>query len=227
MNTKAYVAEFIGTFTLIFVGVGSIVADYVTGGASGLFGVALAHGLAIGVMVSATAAVSGGHLNPAVTIGLLTARKIDVKNAVGYVISQCLGAIVAMLVLKLCVPHSILWDVKFGVPAVSDAPEFVTSMAFVTEVVLTFFLVFAVYGTAVDRRAPKVGGLFIGLTVTLGVLMGGPISGAAMNPARHLGPALLGGGMSETWLYWLAPVLGGILAAQVYRHFLEEKGQTS
>jgi aquaporin TIP len=227
MNTKAYVAEFIGTFTLIFVGVGSIVADYVTGCASGLFGVALAHGLAIGVMVSATAAVSGGHLNPAVTIGLLTARKIDIKNAVGYVISQCLGAIVAMLVLKLCVPHSILWDVKFGVPAVSDAPEFVTSMAFVTEVVLTFFLVFAVYGTAVDKRAPKVGGLFIGLTVTLGVLMGGPISGAAMNPARHLGPALLGGGMSETWLYWLAPVLGGILAAQVYRHFLEEKGQTS
>lgn len=223
MNFKALTAEFVGTFTLIFVGVGSIAADYVTGGAAGLTGVALAHGLAIAVMVSATMAASGGHLNPAVTIGLLSAGKIDLKNAAGYVISQCLAGILAMATLKIAIPAEVLFDIGFGVPAVSEAPEVTTTMALIVEIVLTFFLVFVVYGTAVDRRAPKVGGLFIGLTVALGVLMGAPISGAAMNPARHLGPALLGGGLQNTWLYWIGPVLGGILAAQIYKNVLEEK----
>ena len=223
MNFKALTAEFIGTFTLVFIGVGAIAADYTTGGAAGLTGVALAHGLAIAVMISATAVISGGHLNPAVTIGLLSAGKIDLKNALGYVISQSLAAIVAMAVIKLCVPADVLWDIQYGVPAVSDAPEITAIMALVTEIVLTFFLVFVVYGTAVDRRAPKMGGLFIGLAVAMGVMMGGPISGAAMNPARHLGPALLGGGMQNTWIYWAGPILGGILAAQVYKNVLEEK----
>src|SRR5580698_8165761 len=108
MNTKALIAEFIGTFTLIFIGVGSIVADSLTGGKVGLTGIALAHGLAIGVMVSATAAVSGGHLNPAVTIGLWSARKINTKNAVLYVIVQCLGAIFAAFLIKQCVPADTL-----------------------------------------------------------------------------------------------------------------------
>ena len=104
MNKKALIAEFIGTFTLIFIGVGSIVADYLSGGKLGLTGIALAHGLAIGVMVSATAAVSGGHLNPAVTIGLWSAKKINTTNAVGYIIAQCLGAIFAAFLIKLAVP---------------------------------------------------------------------------------------------------------------------------
>jgi aquaporin Z len=223
MNLKAFLAEFIGTFTLVFVGVGSIAADYTTGGAAGLAGIALAHGLAIAVMVSATMAVSGGHLNPAVTVGLLSAGKIDPKNALGYIVSQCLAAIIAMATLKLCLPSEVLLDISYGVPAVSDVPDVTASMALITEIVLTFFLVFTVYGTAVDKRAPKVGGLFIGLAVALGVLMGAPISGAAMNPARHLGPALLGGGLQNTWLYWLGPLIGGVLAAQIHKNFLEEK----
>jgi len=227
MNFKALVAEFVGTFTLVFIGVGAVAADYITGGAAGLTGVALAHGLAIAVMISATAAISGGHLNPAVTIGLLSVGKIDFKNSLGYVISQCLAGIIAVALLKVCVPADVLLDIKYGVPAVSDVPEVTTMTALVTEIVLTFFLVFVVYGTAVDRRAPKVGGLFIGLAITLGILMGGPISGAAMNPARHLGPALMGGGMADTWIYWVGPVLGGILAAQLYRHTLEEKEANS
>ena len=99
-----------------------------------------------------------------------------------------------------------------GTPAVGAGVP--VSMAFFTEIILTFFLVFVVYGSAVDKRAPKVGGLFIGLTVALDILMGGPISGAAMNPARHLGPALLGGGLQNIWLYWLGPVIGGILASE-------------
>ena len=215
MNRKALIAEFIGTFTLIFIGVGAIAADHITGGKLGLTGIALAHGLAIAVMVSATGAVSGGHLNPAVTIGLWTAQKIDTANAVGYVIAQCLGGILAAILIKAAVPAEVLTAVGMGTPAFG--PGISTNMALATEIILTFFLVFVVYGTAVDARAPKCGGLFIGLAVTLDILMGGPISGAAMNPARHLGPALLGGGLQNIWIYWVGPVLGGILAAQIYK----------
>ena len=220
MNQKALVAEFIGTFTLIFIGVGSIVADNLSGGKVGLTGIALAHGLAIGVMVSATAAVSGGHLNPAVTIGLWSAKKIDTVNAIGYVVVQCLGAIFAAFLIKLAVPSNALAAVGMGTPALGQG--ITPLMGLVTEIVLTFFLVFVVYGTGVDARAPKCGGLFIGLTIVLDILMGGPISGAAMNPARYIGPALLGGGLQNAWIYWVGPILGGVLAAQIYKTQLEK-----
>ena len=219
MNIKALIAEFIGTFALIFIGVGAIAADHITGGKLGLTGIALAHGLTIAVMASATGAISGGHLNPAVTIGLLTTGKIDALNAFGYVVSQCFGATCAAFLIKMAVPADALVAVGMGTPALGTG--ITAGMGLVTEIILTFFLVFVIYGTAVDKRAPQVGGLFIGLTVALDILMGGPISGAAMNPARHLGPALLGGGLQNIWIYWVGPVLGGILAAQVYKTQLE------
>ncbi len=220
MNTKALIAELIGTFTLIFIGVGAIAANALSGGSSGLTGIALAHGLTIAVMVTATGAISGGHLNPAVTIGLLCAKKIDLTNAIGYVIAQCLGAVLAAFFITLCVPLDTLNAVGMGTPALS--PGITPTMGLLTEIILTFFLVFVVYGTAVDQRAPKMGGLFIGLTVTLDILMGGPISGAAMNPARHLGPALLGGGLQNLWIYWVGPVTGGILAAVTYKNVFQD-----
>ena len=220
MNRKALIAEFIGTFALIFIGVGAIAADHITGGKLGLTGIALAHGLTIGVMASAVGAISGGHFNPAVTIALWSVKKIDAKNAVGYVIVQCLGAIVAAILIKLAVPADALSAVGMGTPALGLG--ITATMALITEIVLTFFLVFVIYGTAVDSRAPKCGGLFIGLAVTLDIFMGGPISGAAMNPARHLGPALLGGGLANIWIYWVGPIVGGVLAAQVYKTQLEK-----
>jgi aquaporin TIP len=220
MDKKALIAEFIGTFTLIFVGVGSIVADHLSGGKVGLTGIALAHGLAIGVMVSATAAVSGGHLNPAVTIGLWSAGKINTKNAVCYVFAQCFGAVFASFLIMLCVPMDALKAVGMGTPALGTG--ITPPMGFMTEMILTFFLVFVVYGTAVDARAPKLGGLFIGLTIALDILMGGPITGGSMNPARFTGPALLGGGLQNAWLYWLGPIAGGVLAAQIYKTQLEK-----
>ena len=219
MNFKALLAEFIGTFALIFIGVGAIASNYLNNGQTGLVGIALAHGLTIAVMVSATGAISGGHLNPAVTLGLFSVKKIDAVNTMGYIMAQCFGAIAAAGLLKLSLPVSALEAVSMGTPALAQG--ITPLMRLITEIVLTFFLVFVVYGTAVDKRAPKVGGLFIGLTVGLDILMGGPITGAAMNPARHLGPALLGGGMSQVWLYWLGPVVGGVLAANYYRKFLE------
>ena len=221
MNTKALIAEFIGTFALIFVGVGAIAADFITGGKSGLAGIAIAHGLAIAVMVSATAAISGGHLNPAVTIGAWVGKKINGKNALGYIVAQCLGAIVAAFCVTLAVPADVLNAVKMGTPALGNG--ITVGQGVVTEIILTFFLMFVVFGTAIDARAPKVGGLFIGLAVVLDILMGGPISGAAMNPARHLGPALLGGGLENIWLYWVGPIVGAVLAAVVYTRMLEPK----
>lgn len=220
MNKKALIAEFIGTFALIFIGVGAIAADYISGGKLGLTGIALAHGLTIAVMVSATAAISGGHLNPAVTIALWSVKKIDNRHALVYLTAQCLGAIAAAFAIKLAVPAEALAAISMGTPALSAGVS--TQMALVTEAVLTFFLVFVIYGTAVDHRAPKMGGLFIGLTVALDIMMGGPITGAAMNPARHLGPALLGGGLQNIWIYWVGPILGAVLAAQIYKTQLEK-----
>lgn len=214
MNLNILLAEFIGTFTLIFIGVGSIAADHLSSGHSGLVGVALAHGLAIAVMVSATAAISGGHLNPAVTLGLLSIKKISLNNAISYVITQCSGAIAAAICLKLCFPAEVISAIGMGTPG--PGAGITIGMVFVTEVILTFFLVYVVCGTAVDARAPKMGGLFIGLTVALDILMGGPVSGGAMNPARYMGPAVVSANLSHIWLYWLAPVLGGVLAAQAY-----------
>lgn len=216
-----FVAEFIGTFTLIFIGVGAIAADYASDGALGLTGIALAHGLAIAVMVSATAAASGGHLNPAVTCGALVAGKIRATTAAGYILSQCLGAVVAAFTVKMAVPAAWLGAVGMGTPAVGEGAT--VGQALVMEAVLTFFLMFVVYGTAIDARAPKVAGLFIGLTIALGIMASGPVSGGAINPARHFGPALMGGGMQNMWLYWVGPILGAVIAALVYKSTIEAK----
>lgn len=220
ISIKPLVAEFIGTFALIFIGVGAISADYITGGKLGLTGIALAHGLTIGVMASAVGAISGGHFNPAVTIALFFAQKIDSKNTLFYIVSQILGALCAAFLIKLSVPATVLTAIGMGTPSLGT--DITVSMGLITEIILTFFLVFVIYGTAVDSRAPKCGGLFIGLTVALDVMMGGPISGAAMNPARYIGPALMGGTLQNWWIYIVGPVVGGVLAALVYKHNLEK-----
>ena len=172
-------------------------------------------------MVTATAAISGGHLNPAVTFAAWVTKKIEGKNALGYIVFQCLGAIFAASLLKLAVPSDVLQAVGMGIPALGQEEN--SLMGFVTEFVLTFFLVFVVFGTAIDYRAPRLGGLFIGLTVSLDILAGGNLSGAAMNPARYFGPALVGGNLQHFWLYWLAPLTGGVAAALLYHFLLEDE----
>ncbi len=219
---KQCVAEFIGTFALIFIGVGAIYHS------SGLLAVAFAHGLTIAVMVSATGGISGGHLNPAVTFGLLVGGKISFRNSIAYWIAQLAGGIAAAYLLLFLftgqvdsnnqlLPASVIE--ANGTPTLS--PKGITFVqGVIIEAVLTFFLVFVVYGTAVDARAPKIGGLAIGLTVTLDILFGGPLTGAAMNPARVLGPALASGRWAGHAIYWIGPMLGGGLAGLVYGRFL-------
>jgi aquaporin TIP len=216
MNIRAWIAEFIGTFALTFVGIGAIANN------PGLVGVALAHGFTIAVMVTATAATSGGHLNPAVTFGALLTRRISLVNGIGYTVFQCLGAITAAFLITFAVPPEALVACGFGTPA--PAAGISAGQVLLVEAVLTFFLVFTVFGTAMDARAPKMGGLFIGFAVALDILMGGPITGAAMNPARHLGPALLAPGQAANiWMYWIGPLFGGGVAALVYHHVLEAR----
>lgn len=215
MRYRALVAEFVGTFALIFVGVVAIHSSP----KDGLVGIAFAHGLTIAVMASATAAVSGGHLNPAVTAGAFVAGKIGAFSAAGYIVAQCAGAIVAAALTSVVLPTASLAAIHYGTPL--PAGGFNWYQLLLTEAVLTFFLMFVVYGTAIDARAPKVGGLFIGLTVTLDILAGGPITGAAMNPARFLGPAIFDGSLGYSWLYWIGPVLGAVVAALLYRNLLE------
>jgi MIP family channel proteins len=211
------VAELIGTFALIFIGVGSIYNSS-TGYGVGLFGVALAHGLAIAVMVSATAGISGGHLNPAVTFGVWVGGKTSWRKAIAYWVAQLLGgALAGFCLLKLCGLGGAA-VVAQGTPDLG--PWVGEAKGILIEAVLTFFLVFVVYGTAVDGRAPKLGGLAIGFTVAMGVLYGGPMTGAAMNPARALGPALASGHWNHHLVYWVGPLLGGAGAGLVYGRFL-------
>jgi aquaporin Z len=222
MNGRALIAEFVGTFALIFIGVGCIAASSAAGDGGTLVGVALAHGLTIGVMVAATAAISGGHLNPAVTIAFAVTKKIDAMNAVGYIVAQCLGAVVAAALIKVALPAALLVSVGLGTPSL--AGDVSGAMGILIEALLTFFLMFVIYGTAVDPRGPGLAPLFIGLTIVLGILMGGPFTGAAINPARHLGPALMGGGGRDILVYWIGPVSGAVVAALLYHHVLLPAG---
>jgi MIP family channel proteins len=215
---KKCTAEFIGTFTLIFIGVGAIhnAADPTAG--VGLLGVALAHGLALAVMISATGGISGGHLNPAVTFGVLVGGKIKPLDALAYWVAQLAGGVAAGLLLVGLFGADGREIVAKGTPDLGQGTSPGTGI--VIEMVLTFFLVFVVYGTAVDARAPKIGGLAIGLTVALDILFGGPLTGAAMNPARTFGPALASGHWNNHYVYWIGPLAGGALAGLIYGRFL-------
>lgn len=201
------IAEFVGTFTLIFVGGG---AGIVSG--QDIVAVALANGLAIGIMVTNLGHISGGHFNPAITLGFVVTRRIETRIAVLYWAFQLLGAIAAALILRIIFTH----DQFLG--SVPHAGGIGGGKGLLTEIVLSFFLIWAVFATAVDPRGAfkSIAGLAIGLTITMDVFMGGPLTGAAMNPARAFGPELVGNFWGEGWIYWLGPAIGGVIAAVAY-----------
>jgi MIP family channel proteins len=216
----ALVAEAIGTCLFFIVGAGSIVLGTFAPPGPGLLGVALAHGLILAVMVSSLGAISGGHFNPAVTFALWIGGKIDPTKAVLYVIAQLIGAAAAGVALRLVFPDA--WQAtNIGVPALATGVSPLTGIAL--EAVMTVVLVLAVYGTAVDARGPKLGGLVIGLAVAADILVGGPVTGAAMNPARWFGPALASGAFDNAFVWIVGPLLGAALAAIGYRWLLSEE----
>jgi MIP family channel proteins len=224
---RPLVAEFVGPFALVFIGAGAILTAISQGYGDGgtLVMVALAHGLAIGLMVAAAGHISGGHYNPAVTIALFIGGKIGAVKGAAYIVVQLLGAAVAALILRQVFDDSVA-DLGASIPTVNyDADQdgiiVGRANAFWLEVIATFFLVYVIHGVAVDSRgAHAIAPLAIGLTITMDILMAGPLTGAAMNPARHFGPALVDGEWKDWWIYWLAPIIGGVLASVVHNYIL-------
>jgi len=216
---KECAAELIGTFALCFIGAGAICTDALTKGGVGLVGIAMAHGLVLSIAVSCTMAISGGQLNPAVTCALwATGRIKDAAQVAQLIVSQLVGGVLAGFCLKPLFAEAVWQRVHLGTPALGYGIS--VGQAIFLEAVLSFFLIFAVFGTAVDAKAPKLGGFGIGLTIGFDILMGGPLTGAAMNPARAFGPALASGYWNNQIVYWIGPILGGVLAGLVYDKFL-------
>lgn len=213
------VAEALGTFGLVFVGAAVVV---VNGGfpnsGIGLLGIALAHAVVLSVMITATMTISGGHLNPAVTVALLAVRRIDPVSAVAYIVTQLVAAVGAAYAVKLLLPPGAVRAALLGVPVIASSVTL--GQAIGIEAVLTFFLVTAVFGTAVSPDAPRVAGFGIGLVLLFDILVGGPLTGAAMNPARAFGPAVVAGQWLGHVAYWVGPLVGGIVAALLWESVL-------
>lgn len=214
--SRRALAEFIGTLALIFVGGGSILSDQLSGGNVTLVGIALAHGLTIAVMASAFGHISGGHFNPAVTLGAFFAKKISAAGAAVYGIFQLAGAAAGALLLTLVFDPATRSAASLGTPGFGAGVSISQGLTF--EIVATFFLVLVVCATAIDERGAftVVSGLPIGFVVTFDILAGGPLTGAAMNPARVFGPAAVGGYWANHWVYWVGPLLGGAVAGLLY-----------
>ena len=226
-HTRALIAEAAGTFMFFVIGAGAIVAQVVAGSAAtGLLSIALAHGLALAIAVSALGAISGGHFNPAVTFGLAVAGKHQWERLPTYWAAQLVGGLAAGYSLKLFFDFA---------PAAADATHLGTptvaaglgpGTAIFVEAVLTLFLLWAVFGTAVSPNAPRIAGFGIGLTVAADILVGGPLTGASMNPARWFGPAVAAQFIAGNWyVYWIGPLIGGGLAGLSYRYVFGAPGE--
>src|SRR6478609_7939514 len=218
---RHFIAEFIGTFALVFVGGAAIMATS-THTESPLLAVAVAHGLILAIMVTATMRISG-HLNPAVTLGFLVTRRIEPMMGMLYIVAQLLGALLAAYALKALFPHDLAVATRLGGQSLAGDVTF--AQGIFAEAIATFFLVFAVFGTAVDPHAPKVGGFAIGLTVTADILAIGTRTGASMNPARSFGPAVVSGVFEGQAVYWIGPIIGGIAAALLYDSLFLRRGK--
>ena len=222
---KKYVAEFLGTFTLVFIAAGAVCTDYYLkkngGQGLGILGIALAFGLATAAVIYAMSYISGAHINPAVTIASWVTRRMDPNTAIKYIISQIMGASLAGFTLKILFPEA-LYTVCLGTNTLGNGVSILQGI--VMEFIISFLLVLTIYGTDVDKRAFKgFAGLVIGLVVFFGVLIGSPISGGVMNPARAFGPAIASGQFTHQYIWWIGPILGGIAAALLYDTVFAEK----
>lgn len=209
-------AEFVAVFALVFIGAGSIITNQLAGGGVGLLGVAFAHGLVLAVFVTATMSISGGHINPAVTLAMVSTGRMEKLLGALYVVTQLLGATLAAFALTLVFPEDATTAASLGATIVASGVT--TLQAILLEAILTFFLVFTVFATGVDTKGPRVGGFAIGLVLVFDILVGGPLTGASMNPARSFGPALVANIWDNHVVYWIGPILGAVLAGLLYEH---------
>jgi MIP family channel proteins len=219
---RHFVAELIGTFALVLVGGASVMLAKDTASSAGLLEVAFAHGLILAVMVSAFMRISG-HFNPAVTLGFLATRRIEAMMAGVYIVGQIIGAILGAYVLKFTFPFTLVEVTHAG--GQSLAFQVSGAQGFVLEAIATFFLVLTVFGTIVDPRAPRIGGLGVGFVVAADILAIGPLTGGSMNPARSFGPAVATGFFEAQLLYWAAPIVGGVAGALLYEYLFIRRAE--
>jgi len=230
---KKYFAEFIGTFSLVLFGCGTaaISGNAVVGlDGAGLLGVAMAFGFAVVAMAYAIGGVSGCHINPAVTIGFLSAGKMEVKDAIGYIVAQCLGGIVGAGLLYLIVsgrPGFQMGEWALGSNGWGEGylGGYNTMSAFIIETVMTFLFIFVILATTSKFGNGVMAGLAIGVTLMLIHLVAIPVTGTSVNPARSLGPAVFSGGkaLAQLWLFFVAPIIGAIIAAIVWKFGFEKE----
>lgn len=224
MNVKTWrplVAEFVGTALFVFFGISSIVVNAATNPPLGVVGISLAHGVSMAIIVSMTMSISGGHMNPAVSVALWLAQKIDGRTLGQYVGAQLLGGVVGALFVKGLLPSVSARVASLGTPLLAGTLGWWQGIGL--EAVLTFFLVSAVFGTAVSPQAPKIGGWGIGLAITVCGLAAGPLTGAVMNPARAFGPALVAWEWHAQAVYWLGPLVGATAAGALWKFILLPK----
>ena len=230
VNPRAYLAEAIATYGLVFFGPLSVILAVSAFGESlttqSVLFIALGHGGAIALMVYAFGHVSGAHINPAVTIPMMITRKIGITDGIGYIISQLIGAIAAAATLKVILPE-LGTKVNFGTQGgPSDLLNNNISSGFAVEAILTFFLVLVIFMTAVHKKAsPGLHGFAIGGMIFLIHLVAVPLTGASVNPARTFGPALISGFWEFHWMYWAAPILGGIIAGLIMNYVYVNKAE--
>jgi aquaporin Z len=211
MNKRKYIAEALGTFTLVFCGTGAIIIDQESNGAVTHVGVALTFGLIVMSLIYAFGDISGAHLNPAVSIAFTVAKKFPLRSLAPYIVSQFAGAIFASLVLRLLFPRSEFLGATF--------PSGTVLQSFILEFILTFFLMLVIIHVATgSREQGTMAGLAIGSVVLLEALFAGPVCGSSMNPARSLAPALVSGHLEYIWLYLMATPLGAIAAIPVWKY---------
>ena len=212
-------AEFIGTFALCVVGVGTVCTNAWTGGSPGLLGIALAHGGILAVMISSLGHISGGHFNPAVTLAAFVANRLSKERALVYFVAQLTGAVAGSWLIGYIVPFEVWRPIHLGTPGLADGLDVMGGL--LLECVLTFFLVFTVFATALDERGPwkAIAGFGIGGALAVGILIAGPLTGAALNPARAFGPALVSSTWTHQLVYWSGPLLGGVIAGACYSTF--------
>jgi len=217
-TTQKLVAEFLGTFALVFFGAGAICTErFLQSSGTGLLATALASGIAIAVLSLAFSHISGAHFNPAVTIGFWISKRMNTMEVLGYWLAQILGGIIAAFLLKAIIPREDAWQ-----PVLGGTPDlmrdFTRLPAMGLEALITFFLVLVYFATTSDDNieSRSLSGFAVGLVYTIGILVAGPFSGAALNPARAFGPALASTHWANQGVYWVGPLTGGFVAGLVY-----------
>jgi MIP family channel proteins len=215
-------AEMLGTAFLVFFCCGVIIMDYFPGAGFHIFGIALVHAIILSLAISMTMGVSGGHVNPAVTIGLLCIKRIAPREAFVYVASQLVGALVAAVLVRYMLPFNVGRLVALGTPVLSTQVSFMQGVGL--EAIWTFLLMSGVMGTIVATNAPRIGGFGVGLTLIPSIMLGGALTGAAANPARAFGPAIISGNITAQAVWWIGPILGAIIAALLWDKVLLKEG---